>query len=370
MAAASPKYIVGEASKLGLDVSTIAGYIRSEWKRPLAMEHETFYTWQFMNVPGNDRADRCVVVATEDGDVSGFMGLNPRPFHVGGQEVQGAELTTWMISEHARGKGYGQGMLDYLKATYEVLLGMGITKMAVPVYTRLGFRYIKSIPRYVRIYNVDKVIEVSQAEPLGRKLARAYRRIRVDARYDVERVDLSRGCDEADHLHEHFHCFDRSPAYLAWRYEQHPVYSYDAVRIKKGKHSAILVVRIDVSEALRVMHVTDLFGEEEAFDAAIAYADAYGQEQNADMADFYCITDRVAHRFWSQGWFSMLDDYFLQVPHLFYPLEVRSPPTTSLILWSRHHLTSMMDRSALYVTKEDCDLDRPTQAYLDTHGWK
>jgi len=41
-------------------------------------------------------------------------------------------------------------------------------------------------------------------------------------------------------------------------------------------------------------------------------------------------------------------------------MELRSPPTTSLIYWSRDNFEDMADTSRLYITKQDADLDRPT----------
>ena len=56
-----------------------------------------------------------------------------------------------------------------------------------------------------------------------------------------------------------------------------------------------------------------------------------------------------------------IDDICFQFPHLFHPIEMRNPPTTSLIYWSKNQFTEMADLSKLYISKQDADLDRPTK---------
>jgi hypothetical protein len=91
-------------------------------------------------------------------------------------------------------------------------------------------------------------------------------------------------------------------------------------------------------------------------------------EQLAALADFYCNADPIGHQFWSHGWFSCVDDFHTQVPNWFYPIDMRIPPTTSLILWARDDVGALLDRSRVYITKGDCDMDRPTLNYFEAKG--
>ena len=102
--------------------------------------------------------------------------------------------------------------------------------------------------------------------------------------------------------------------------------------------------------------------------AALAFLEALCRERGAALADFYCSADPIGHGFWSHGWFSAVDDFYLQVPNWFYPIDMRTPPTTSLILWARDDVGSLLDRSRVFITKGDCDMDRPTLRYLEEHG--
>ncbi|MBT5752456.1 MAG: hypothetical protein HOI33_07075, partial [Rhodospirillaceae bacterium] len=57
---------------------------------------------------------------------------------------------------------------------------------------------------------------------------------------------------------------------------------------------------------------------------------------------------------------SILEDSFFQFIHLFHPPEMRSPPTTSLVVWARDEMQGLRDMENLYIAKGDMDLDRPT----------
>jgi hypothetical protein len=175
----------------------------------------------------------------------------------------------------------------------------------------------------------------------------------------------SEAAEFADDLHGEFQCFSRDAASLKWRYSDHPVYRYEAFRIESGHEAAAVILRTDQNENLKIVHVIDVFGHASTIPSVVHFLETFCKDESADIGDFYCTSDRIAHTFWHYGWFSVLDDYYIQVPHLFYPVEMRTPPTTSLIMWAKADMRSLIDQSRLYVTKGDCDLDRPTKQYLD-----
>lgn len=354
---------IEEAQKLNIDPDKITAFIEREWKRQITLSLPWFYAWQFQHSPTNDGKDRSIVVVDDDG-VQGFMGLNTRNFFLDGQCVKGAELTTWMISEKVRGQGYAKKMLALLKEKYDVLVGMGITEMAVPVYTQLDFKYLRHIPRFVRIFNVEQIKTFSQISELGLKLIEKHRSLpRVD--YHANRVYLNKTGASTQFLHHHFNCFSRETEYLEWRYLHHPVYHYETFHVESGSGTAVVILRIEQKESLKIVHVIDIYPKDlSVLPAVICFLEDFGRKTNADFSDFFCTTDHLGHVFWELGWFSMLNDYFVQIPSLYYPIELRIPPTTSMAIWARPNMRSLLDLGRLYITKGDCDLDRPTVQYL------
>ena len=360
-------YRVGEVDDLGVDVSSITSYIQREWNRPIALTLPRFYDWQFRRSPDGAGKNRCVVIVDESGELFAFMGVTNREFHLDGKTLLGADLTTWVVSDELRGLGYGRRIIEYLQAQYEVIVGMGITDSALPIYATLGFRFINHVPRYVRIFDLDAVKPISDISPLGERVVQQYARI-PEMSYRSRRVDFPEVGELASTLHRDFHCLSRGLEHLKWRYAEHPVFHYETFLVESDGKAAAVVLRADQKDAVKFVHVIDVFGEESVLPCVVHFLDSYCRETDVDFSDFYCMADRIGHVFWHYGWFSVLDDRYIQVPHLFYPIELRTPPTTSMILWAKYDMCSLIDRSRLYITKGDCDLDRPTLDYLHEKG--
>jgi GNAT superfamily N-acetyltransferase len=326
----------------------------------------SFYDWQFREGPENGGRNRSIVVVDKENEIAGFMGVNNRTFYLGGRCLKGTELITWLVSEEIQGRGYGKAVLEYLKARYDVVLGGGISSMAVPVYTRQGFRYFRYIPRYVRIFDPDAIRSISNISELGLKMIEQYSSIpRIP--YEANRISYSDAGQFAKTLHTNFNCFGRGVEYLEWRYKCHPVYRYDILRVASPGEAAV-ILRADEKDYLKIVHVVDVLGEEDALPGVLSFVEDYCRDMQADLCDFYCMSDRMGHVFRYYGWFSAVDDFYIQVPHLFHPIDMRDPPTTSLIIWARDDLSSLLDGSRLHVTKGDFDLDRPTVDYLEAKG--
>ena len=72
--------------------------------------------------------------------------------------------------------------------------------------------------------------------------------------------------------------------------------------------------------------------------------------------------------FRQRGWISAVDDNYVQIPSLFYPLEIRSPATTSVIFWTTEDVPCGFNLSAMTLAKGDLDLDRPTLSFYEKQG--
>ena len=159
--------------------------------------------------------------------------------------------------------------------------------------------------------------------------------------------------------------FIRDFSSLSWRYEDHLVFHYDSFIVRGQGRGVGIVVRIDNIESMRIMHIVDFFGDSKDFAAGLSFIDDFSHDKKISVADFYCPSTKITRCYLSAGWFSILDDYFFQFIHLFHPPELRKPPTTSFMCWSKKDMEYLLDISKLYITKEDLDLDRPTVAYFE-----
>lgn len=356
--------MVGTPDELNVDPSQVCAFYSDNWKRRIALMDEAFYTWQFKMAPSSNGKDCCVIAIDSDtGEIAGVMGLNPRTFLLSNQGINGAELTTWVVSERYRSVGAGAKILNYILDTYDVLIGMGISAMALPVYVRSGFRYLSAIPRFVRVYNFDNVEKIAKMDRVARKAGTAWKAKCIAREYS----EVSLSADQINSIISNFYdshnMFSRDAAHLDWRYNNHPTFKYETytVRDKETGDDALVVIRREQAiENFLLCHVMDVIGSDSAMKAAFTFIDDLCERIGADAADFYCTSSSINKHPLGRGWFSITDDKFFEFPHLFHPLEIRSPATTSLIYWSKHNMAEICDFSKLYISKQDADFDRPT----------
>ena len=354
---------VGDADALGVSNASISEFYARHWTRPVALLEPDFFSWQFTQSPDDGGANHCVIAVDSSGDLMGAMGLNRRTFSLGGCRYLGGELTTWIVDPQHQGKGLGGHMVNYLQSTYGALWGFGISNMALPIYARSGFHYLHAIPRYVRVFDWEAVEPHARFEPLAKKLVRQWQSLPSVA-FVEQSVSAEHEAIIVRLMDSQYNYGVRDSAHLKWRYDDHPLFQYHRRFITAavdGGEGVLVTLREETTlPDLRILHVIDCYGDERDLPAAVSFIDDYARRNGFHVADFYCTTPRINRFFACSGWFSIMDDFYFQFPHLFHPLELREPPTTSLIYWSREACHEMTDLSRLYITKQDGDFDRPT----------
>lgn len=359
---------VGPASELGVSARQVQEFYRQNWNRRIALEDDLFYRWQFTEVPGADDKDHCSVAVNERGDVVGVMGLNPRPFLLKGAQRNAAELTTWIVHPDYQSRGVGPQIMADLQRRFDVLLGLGITKSALAVYLRSGFRYLRAIPRFVYVLDWAVIAPYAKIDPLARKVDTKRRGALDCVTYSAAAYTPDIGEDVALRFGSKSNHFCRTDAFVQWRFFRHPYFAYEVFAIRPHEGSsdtAIIVLREDTSdEGLRILHVVDLYGDAGALSAALKFAQDEAKRRQAAALDCYGTFAELQARILAAGWFSTLDEDFLSFPHLFHPTELRTPASTSMVIWARNADVEIFDFSRLHVSKADADLDRPTMAVL------
>lgn len=352
---------VGFASDLNINVEEINNFYQTHWKRKIALGDKRFYEWQFILPPANLFRDSCVI-AIKGRTILGVMGLNRRSFKISGKILKGAELTTWVVDETNKGGGAGAKILRYIMDEFDFLIGMGITQDALPIYLRSGFRFLNAIPRFIRVMELDKMISLSIHEDYAKKVLRRQNISSQD--YDYKKTIWR---EEKSPPMVNGHHFSRELQDLIWRYDQHPYYDYFTYKIyipNTPKRYVYVVLRHEITKDVRMLHVLDILGYEQGYEIAINFVEKYAIDNNFWAIDCYSTLSNLNKYFYKLGWLSAVDDIYINVPHLFHPLEVRTPPTTSLIFWSKEKSAEFFDTSNFYITKQDADLDRPTMDFI------
>lgn len=357
--------LIGTVSELGVPSEKVAKFFKDNWVRPVMLSDQKFYDWQFKQSPKNNGSDCCIIAYDELNDaIAGVMGLNRRGFYLHGVELNGAELTTWIVNENYRSYGAGAKIIKKLMESYDVLIGMGISDAALPIYLRSGFRYLRQIPRFVKIVNYDRVKDFCGVGPIAERLIGNWGQVNI-GEHRAEELSGERLKSAFEKVKANLNMFSRLPDDVSWRYESHPYFEYKLFNVfgseAEGECGAVVAFRIhQVKEGFSILHLMDVFGDARGVAAARSFVERYASENNIDVIDFYCTSSSVYRHFLANHWFSTSDDTYFKFPHLFSPVELRDPPTTSLIYWAKDHLEDIADVSKLYVTKQDADLDRPT----------
>ena len=359
----------GPAHALGISAEEVRAFYENNWPRRIALSLPRFYCWQFLDAPENGGKDwNCLAV--RDGQILGVMGLNRRSFKMRGETIRAAELTTWVVAEAARGLGVGRGVMQSIQQLHDLTVGFGISDAALPIYMTSGYRRLKHIPRYFRIYDIEAVRQYAKIERLGERLTRHWS---TWPRPEVSATAVkAEALSELGAVMERSHnLYIRDAAHLAWRYDRHPVYRYEAVSVSPrggGPGRAGVILRRDEIDGMRFLHVLDVLGASEDVPLALSFIDAFARETGQAFADFYCTASAVTRHFLATGWFSCGDDDCFQLMHLFYPPELRTPQTTSMVYWANDRMAELSSLGRLYITKQDLDLDRPTLAFYEKHA--
>ena len=67
---------------------------------------------------------------------------------------------------------------------------MGISDSALPIYLAHGFKYMRYLPRFVRIYDPDAVEPISELTPLGKRVLHAERPL-FTAKHEARRIEFA-----------------------------------------------------------------------------------------------------------------------------------------------------------------------------------
>tara|TARA_A100001011_G_C14250079_1_gene817420 strand:+ start:323 stop:1444 length:1122 start_codon:yes stop_codon:yes gene_type:complete len=355
--------------KFKIDNQLVRNFFRENWKRKIALPDKNFYEWQFVNAPENKSKDCCIIAFdTKKEKIFGALGINKRTFFLENKPIKSAEFTTWVVSKDTKKLGLasniGLKILLFSKLKFDILIGMGSTEEALPLYMRSGFKFVKSIPRFVKVINLKKIEKFSKINKLGKRLLLQWDlKDSFKNKYSVIPVTDKQYQKLFNNFKKKNNLFSRDLKHKKWRFKKHPYYNYKEFLVKKNgtnKYSYISFRQEDSIKHFKMIHLIDLYGDEFTNECALNYMVQYAKKNSYDVIDFYCTSSRIFKHLINNNWFSINDDDCFQFPHLFQPVEMRNPPTTSLLYWSKKNLSDLANFSKLYVTKQDVDLDRPT----------
>jgi GNAT superfamily N-acetyltransferase len=268
--------------------------------------------WRWLNEGNPDRLDDELPawLCLKRGEIVGHFGVLPAVAVSQGQAIPVCWGRDLIVSPEQRQQGIGPILiLTAVMAAHRPFLIAGLNDAVYPIYRRLGFLDLGSVPLYLKIYQPDRLMETFQWPGLARHAAalavtvsqRLRRRRgknntlslqateRFDERFDSwwRRVEKSFPC-----------VVRRTSATLNWRYHCHPFHRYTTVAATDGEGlRGILIVRHGHSRGLPAGFISELLAhpdDREAIETLVEHAEELLRSSAAEPEVFIrCV---VLHR--------------------------------------------------------------------------
>ena len=348
-------------------IKQVCDFMTAFWPRKMALSWPEFYQWQFYNHPTAHKMDHSLVVRDKDtGELFGYIGVAPKNFYwKDGTVCKAAELTSWFYRDEIRGTRLSWDLIATLQDNYDVVTAMNLSQMALPIYYRTGFRFLRVIERMVKVFNPKPFHHVAQISPVGRHLLSVVDESPVH-HYKFMEISIETLASHIGNRKLSFHHHERSAEHLIWRYQQHPFFKHIVLQLETQNVETYLVLRIETHDNYTLAHVLEIFPMGLQIGPIAECLEAFGKQNQIDLMDFNCTSSHLTAPLWKAGWLSVSQNDDCQYPHLFNPLEFRKPPTINMVFWAKNRMTDFCNLADLYITKGDNDADRPTALFIES----
>ncbi len=310
--------------------------------------------------------DEYTVLAAVDGDrLMACICYVPTQVHVAGRRYS-AVVTTESLARPEAAGAYGL-LARRLVGRFDYCFMMGATPHLRELYVRqLRAHYRHDMTRWLMIGDLSALQLVLSGAPASRTAsddqlsawAASARRFAAGKRWVKLTRDEALAADYWDaRLRGEQACLRRDPAWIEWRYRQHPHIEYDLISVDASQSSGVAVLRREQlsthdCHAARLLEFLPTPGAEAQLAGAVA---AYAVEGRCALLDFFC-----AHEAWDE-WMPreflrphQYDPY--NIPYLLQPPEWRARRSINLLTTrnrrKRRELPELGGGS-IYLTKGD-----------------
>jgi GNAT superfamily N-acetyltransferase len=371
-------------------VDAITRFIHSYWPKGVALSDPGFYHW-YSHPPAANGTDQSLLVVDDANQIVGYLGVSATQFchaTTPALDAPAATTTTLFLHPALRGGLLAWQLLQHVQQHYAVALGMNLNPTSQAIQRRLGYKCLSGVERMVRLYDWPALApaltpHMPELTPAGKNLLAMQRPVKQGPVKSptLTSPDWIVPTQEqlahllTDYRWPHQHHLARNWAWCEWRYVQHPCYTYTWLWLypEDATRSAVLVLRQETHTSpanptegatFTIAHVVDvlpLTPDIPAMAQALGpVLDAWAQQQQVAMVDVMTTLPALTAPLWQAGWLSTLHEGDLPLPHLFNPIELRSPATGNVAIWAKDPTLTLANTSQFYLSKADGDWDRPT----------
>jgi GNAT superfamily N-acetyltransferase len=331
-------------------------FIVSSYQHPnYVMLSPTFLRWQFLDNPANETGAYTLwLVLHRDAVVAQlgfvpFIGVTPV-----GQRFKGAYPINLMVSPEYRSVGVGAILLSRLLKAVPFLINPGVNEAGAKLGEGLGMHDCGYLRRYVAIVDTlaAKALALDGRLPAGVQESVP---VEMEAAQAIASTKLR---DESVAFSFPQPCYgaERNRAFLRWRYESHPAFTYEF--LFSPDFTSILVFHEEREKCTGtlILRVVDVLAKPD-HQALLVHALLFAAKaRKAAIVDFFCSLNCYDAALKAAGFFNEAEHSDGQIAALFQPLDFRKKGIRVLVSNPNGSVTS---REHWYITQADSDQDRP-----------
>jgi len=347
-------------------------YRKHYWRSHCLFLNPDFFHWQFDLPPGNAPlgGDQSVVAVDRHGQLLAHYGLAATDCSLRGKPLRGGNMLSWLTIPEARGRGLGHRLLGWVIERHDFLFSRSPLPTSLPIFRRLGFRYFQQCRRWIAVLDAPATLAlaVDASDAAARRAEARAVRCPTSESFSVGREVPPGASALARMVLADSMTFDRTDAYLRWRYEQHPCLRYEFIWLgAAAAPDCVAVVRVEnvTGRPGRVLRVVEFLSSRTHAVSLANAVFAFGKQQGCAFADAFGVSERFLAGFVAAGGFDTIEEPELRLPHLFQPWTAQVE-TPGLLIYGRRtgegegRLGGADDTSLIHLTKGDNSLDWPS----------
>jgi hypothetical protein len=365
------------------DYPRLSAFLDTYWaKDHVYVRQRPLFDWTFGRRTFWPHDGYSFALAADHGAVVGILGGVPFTMNCFGSSSRGVWLANYLVHPDYRRGALALRLLNmFRQPQFDVTIAFGVSTMAVPLYTALRARILETIPRHVgmlpqalpRVCHLLHLAYPAWSVARVQTLADALQWPQPAVAPSRHGTTLPDDWDQQDWPHWAACTVGavRDTAYLRWRYQAHPDFTYHLLTVPEGKRTGLVVWRLETIQRATpqgrepVDHIGRLveFLPTSQANAQALLACFWQALQEADAigADYYGYHSGIGAWLQAAGFHASqhcVDG--LAMPARFQPLDGKGGGIVSAVFAPDHILApSTMARCPWYWTKSDADQDRP-----------
>lgn len=321
------------------------------------LQERDYCDWQFKNTPFSKEEGYSILVAKEQGGISGFLGYFPVEFRLSGDIHTGCISYNWYATRQSRS---GIKLLSELMVRYGNIFYLGCTTESEAIF-KLFRMPMSFLSRWVGVINGEKVRDIFhiQDKMILSQVTASHNRINALEDSTSSIYPCKRFNDDDEFFFDQWGSIKgyirRTGKYLNWRYIDIPRHNYQVIRDNNGQFAVYRVEQIkDHQEKVIRILEWNFYGR--SAEGAISFIVKEGLRQGAILIDFISSAAEIGMHMESLGFFPATD-HPGGIPYLFRPIYYTRDVLIAVDL-PPHRVEREFDFTQWYITKGDSDMDR------------